>query len=109
MLEIDKGVRALRGKFGPLYSQKLKVAFHQFHPIGLLEEWFKCKFWHLFKFNGCYRNKNGHQNRHKIEKLPFWAKFKAFQTDFSRIRYQHKRIPKKPFNILCAMIILTLC
>ena len=24
-------------------SQKLKVAFHQFHPIGLLEEWSKCK------------------------------------------------------------------
>ena len=38
-----KGGRALRGKFGPLWSQKLKVAFHQFHPIGLLEEWFKRK------------------------------------------------------------------
>ena len=38
-----KGVRALRGKFGPLWSQKLKVAFHQFHPIGLLEEWSMCK------------------------------------------------------------------
>ena len=33
-----KGVRALRGYFGPLYSQKLNVAFHQFHLIGLLEE-----------------------------------------------------------------------
>ena len=33
-----KGVRALRGYFGPLQSQKLKVAFHQFHLIGLLEE-----------------------------------------------------------------------
>ena len=33
-----KGVRAFRGKFGPHWSQKLKVAFHQFHPIGLLEE-----------------------------------------------------------------------
>ena len=33
-----KGVRSLRGKFGPLWSQKLKVAFHHFHPIGLLEE-----------------------------------------------------------------------
>ena len=38
-----KGGRALRGKFGPLWSQKLKVGFHQFHPIGLLEEWSKCK------------------------------------------------------------------
>ena len=42
-LKDKKGVRALRGKFGPLWSQKLKVAFHQFHPIGLLEEWSKCK------------------------------------------------------------------
>ena len=38
-----KGGRALRGKLVPLWSQKLKVAFHQFHPIGLLEEWSKCK------------------------------------------------------------------
>ena len=38
-----KGGRALRGKFGPLWSQKLKVAFRQFHPIGLLEECSKCK------------------------------------------------------------------
>ena len=38
-----KGIRALRGYFGPLWSQKLKVAFHQFHLIGLLEEWPKCK------------------------------------------------------------------
>ena len=27
----------LKGEFGPLWSQKLKVAFHQFHQIGLLE------------------------------------------------------------------------
>ena len=33
-----KGVHALRGYFGPLQSQKLKVAFHQFNLIGLLEE-----------------------------------------------------------------------
>ena len=42
-----KELRALRGKFGPSgaknWNQKLKVAFHQFHPIGLLEEWGKCK------------------------------------------------------------------
>ena len=40
---ILKGGRAIRGKFGPLWSQKLKVAFFQFHPIGLLVEWSKCK------------------------------------------------------------------
>ena len=39
---IIKGVCALRGKFGPLWSQKLKVAFYHFHPIGLLEG-SKCK------------------------------------------------------------------
>ena len=33
-----KGVRALRGYFGSLWSQKLKVAFYQFHLIDLLEE-----------------------------------------------------------------------
>ena len=33
-----KGVCALRGKFGPLKSQKLKIAFHQFLLFGLLEE-----------------------------------------------------------------------
>ena len=32
--EDDKGVRA----FGPLLSQKLKIAFHQFLSIGLLDE-----------------------------------------------------------------------
>ena len=29
------GIRALRGIFGPLWSQKLKNAFHQFHLISL--------------------------------------------------------------------------
>ena len=33
-----KGVRALRGYFGPLWSQKLKIAFHHFFSIDLLEE-----------------------------------------------------------------------
>ena len=37
-VEYRKGVRALRGYFGPLWSQKLKVAFHQFRLVGLLEE-----------------------------------------------------------------------
>ena len=37
-----KGVRTLRGYFGPFYRLKLKAAFHQFHFIGLLEECPKC-------------------------------------------------------------------
>ena len=34
-LKISFELRALRGKFGPLWSQKLKVVFHQFHPTEL--------------------------------------------------------------------------
>ena len=49
------------------------------------------------------------QNRLKIEKLPFLAKFKALKTDFLRIRYQDKRIPKEPFSMFCAVIILIRC
>ena len=41
---MGKALRALRGKFCPLCSQKLNVALHQFHPIGLLEESPKCFF-----------------------------------------------------------------
>ena len=39
---MHKGVHALRGYFDPLLSQKLKIAFHQFLLIGLLEEYVKC-------------------------------------------------------------------
>ena len=78
----SKGGRALRGKFGPLWSQKLKIAFHQFHPIGLLEEWPKFKILAFILLFSCYGNKNGRQNRLKIEKLSFWAKFKAFSDWF---------------------------
>ena len=31
-----KGVRALRGYFGPLWSQKLKNDFHQYFLIGFI-------------------------------------------------------------------------
>ena len=36
------------------------------------------------KFNGCYGYKNGRQNRPKIEKMPFWAKIKAFSDQFDK-------------------------
>ena len=39
----------------------------------------------------------------------FRTNFRILETDFSRIRYQHKQIPKKPFNILSAVIILIIC
>ena len=42
MQKNERGM-CIMGQIWPLRSQKLKVTFHQFHPIGLLEEWFKCK------------------------------------------------------------------
>ena len=38
-----KGVRALRGLFSLIWSPNLKIAFHQFLQIVLLEEKLKCK------------------------------------------------------------------
>ena len=40
------------------------------------------KFRHLLKFYCCYGNKNDPQSRLKIEKLPFWTKFKRLETFF---------------------------
>ena len=36
-IRTEKGL-CIKGLFGPLLSQKLKVVFHQFHLVGLLEE-----------------------------------------------------------------------
>ena len=36
--------RLLKGYFGPLWGQKIKVAFHLFLLISLLEQWPKCKY-----------------------------------------------------------------
>ena len=78
-----KELRALKGKFAPLWYQKktttkkqqLKVAFDPNHLIGLFEDNPRIQYWHLFYFYRCYGNKNGHQNRLKIGKLPFWTRF----------------------------------
>ena len=59
-----KEVRALRGLFGRLRSQNLKVA----------SDWFIRRITQVYNsginlnFNGCYGHKNGRQNRLKIEK-----------------------------------------
>ena len=50
----------------PPWSQKLKVAFQHFHPIGLLEEWSKCRIQAFVILFRCYGNKNGRQNRNLI-------------------------------------------
>ena len=34
----------------------------------------------------------------------FGPTLRLLETDFLRIRYQHMRIPNKPFDILCVMI-----
>ena len=36
--DFHKGVCALRGYFGPLWDQKMKIAFHKFLLISLLEQ-----------------------------------------------------------------------
>ena len=41
--------------------------------------------------------KNGCQNRLKMEKLPFWSKFKTFDRE---INIEHKQIPKIYFKFI---------
>ena len=54
-----KGVRALKGYFGPSRAQNWKLLFTNFF---WLDNW-SVKFRHLFKFYRCYGNTNGRQNR----------------------------------------------
>ena len=113
LIFVLKELHTLRGYFGPLYSQKLKVAFHKFHLVGLLQEKPICKILAFillllvavvtkmadkigFKCRSCHYNPN----------------LKLLETYFLRVRYQHKQIQantKKKFNILCAVIILIIC
>ena len=39
----------------------------------------------------------------------FWLNLRLLETNFSKIRYQHRQIPKKPFNMLCVMNFLIIC
>ena len=89
-LQVKKGVRALRGYFGPLQEPKLKNVYS---PISF--DWFirrltEVKFRHLFKFYRCYGNKNGRQKRLKTEKLPFGPNLRLLKTDFLRNRNTKK-------------------
>ena len=45
----------------------------------------------------------------KLRNGHFRPNLRLLETDFLRIRYQHKQIPKKAFNIMCAMKILMIC
>ena len=59
----------------PFGAKKMKFCISQIS----LDSFISVKFRHLFKFYRCYGNQNGRQNRHKIEKLPFLTKIKAFR------------------------------
>ena len=45
----------------------------------------------------------------KLRNLLFWTIFKAFSDRFFKNQISAQANAKKTFNILCAMIILTLC
>ena len=64
---------ALRDKFGPLWSQKLKLLFTNFIQLVYKTKSQSVKFCHLFYFTRCFGNKNGQQIKLEIEKLQFWA------------------------------------
>ena len=92
----QRGTCYLRGYFGPLWGQKMKIAFHKFLLISLLEQKQKCKsLGFFFFFYLCYGNKNGCQNRLKIGNWPFWSKFKTFDRGNN---IEHKQIPTIYFN-----------
>ena len=103
----SKGVHALRGYFGPFLSQKLKVVFHQLHLIGLLEDEPNCKILaFILLLPVAMVTKMADKIGLKSRNCHFRPNLRLLETDFLRIRYQHKQIPKKSFNILCAVIIL---
>ena len=92
---LKKGVRALRGYFGSLYSQKLKVAFHQYHLIGLLEECPKCKILaNILLLPVAMVTKMADKIGLKYRNCHFRPNLRLLETDVLRIRYQHKQIPK---------------
>ena len=90
-----KGVRALRGYFGRLWGQKIKLLFKSFFLLVYKNKSQSVKVWYWFDFYGCYGNKNGLQNRLKIGKWPFWSKLETCNIG---INIDHKQIPKKYFN-----------
>ena len=89
-----------RANLAPSGVKNWKLLFTNLTQLVYKKTGPSVKFWHLFYFFHCYGNKNGQQNRLKIEKLSFWAKFKAFSDRFIyEFINQHKGITKKPFNI----------
>ena len=64
----------------PPFEPKTENCFSQIYFVWFIRIMTEVQnLWHLFKSYCCFGNKNGRQNRHKIEKLPFLTKFKAFR------------------------------
>ena len=101
--------RRIKGQIWPPSGAKnWKLLFTNFIQLVYLKNSQSVKFWHLFYFYRCYGNKNGWQNRLNIE-ITILGKIKGYGDRFLLIKYQHKRIPQKTFNILSAVLMLNIC
>ena len=71
----------MNGQIWPPLEPKAESCFSPFSPFS--SDWFirkivqVSKIWHLLNFYCSYGNKNGRQNRLKLEKLPLRTKFNA--------------------------------
>ena len=84
--------------------------FHQFLPSVLLEEKPKCKIiTFIFLLPVAMVTKMAKKIGLKKRNCFFRPNLRILETDFLRIRYQHKQTPKIPLNILCAVIIFIIC
>ena len=82
--------------FWSLYEAiKCKLLFTNFFLLVYKNNSPSVKVWDRIYFYRCYDNKNGWQNRLKIEQWPFWSKFKTFDRE---INIEHKQIPKWYLN-----------
>ena len=103
-----KELRALRGKFGPLWSQKLKFAFHQIIQMLYKKKNLSVKFWHLLYFYRCYGNKNGRQNRLEIEYMQILDQMLVFwRPNFKELDISTAKC--KNIYILCVQYLFWAC
>ena len=81
--------------FSPISSDGFIRRLAQVHNSGI-----------CFTFIVAMVTKMANQNSLKQTNCHFGPNLRLLETYFLRIRYhQHKQIPKKPFNMLCAVII----
>ena len=76
--------------------------FHQFHLIGMLEEKPNCKILaFILLLPVAMVTKMADEIGLKLRNCHFRPNLRLLETDFLRIRYQHKQIPKKNLLIYC--------